>query len=330
MIQLGGLLLDFIGFGAVLWDYLVYVDYSLLNEIGIEKGGYRAVDYPTIKSVLDRIETETDEKVMTDPGGSCANVMSNLAKLGSKVMFIGKHGDDPKGYKFMDLLKSDGAKTHSVLDKEKKTGQVLSLITPDRDRAFLAYLGAAEVLPAEAIDEDLIRKADITHLEGYLVANSEPALWKIFGAADKISFDLAAAAIIQQHKPVLQKLMKKHTPYVLFANEFEGKEFTGKEEHREIIEGLLEYAETAVLTLGDKGAIAATRKGDYHFEKAIKTNPVDTTGAGDSFCAGFLHIYHREGDIALAAKYSVQIASATIRYVGARSFRTSQLKQLFG
>lgn len=322
--------MDLIGFGAVLWDSLVYVDYSFLDEIGIEKGGYRAVDFPTIKALLDRIEADKDKKIITDPGGSCANVMSNLAKLGSRVMFVGKHGGDTEGYKFMELLKSEGAKTYSVLDQEKRTGQVLSLITPDKDRALIAYLGAAEVLPAEAIDEALIRKADITHLEGYLVASSQPALWKIFEAADKISFDLAAASIIQQHKPVLQKLMKKHTPHILFANEFEGKEFTGKEEYKEIIERLLDYAETVVLTLGEKGAIAATRKGDYHFEKAIKTNPVDTTGAGDSFCAGFLHTYHREGDIALSAKLSVQIASATIRYVGARSFRTTQLKELFG
>jgi sugar/nucleoside kinase (ribokinase family) len=322
--------LDFIGFGAVLWDSLVYVDYSFLDEIGIEKGGYRAVDFPTLKQLLERIGAEKDKKIITDPGGSCANVMSNIAKLGSRVTFVGKHGEDAEGYKFMNLLKSEGVKTYSVLDKEKRTGQVLSLITPDKDRALIAHLGAAEVLPAETVNKDLIQKADITHLEGYLVANSEPALWKIFEAADKVSIDLAAATIIQQHKPVLQKLMKQHPPYILFANELEGKEFTGKEDYREIIEGLLDYAETAVLTLGEKGAIAATRKGDYHFEKAIKTNPVDTTGAGDSFCAGFLHTYHREGDVALAAKLSVQVASATIRYVGARSFRTSQLKELFG
>ncbi len=322
--------MDFIGFGAVLWDSLVYVDYSFLDEIGIEKGGYRAVDFPTIKAILDRVGADQEKKIITDPGGSCANVMSNLAKLGSKVTFVGKHGEDNEGYEFMALLKAEGAKTYSVVDKEKRTGQVLSLITPDKDRAFLAYLGAAEVLPAEVVDEALIRKADIVHLEGYLVANSEPALWKIFEVADKVSIDLAATTIIQQHKPVLQALMKKHTPHILFANEFEGKEFAGKEEPKEIIERLLEYAETAVLTLGAKGAIAATRKGDYHFEKAIKTNPVDTTGAGDSFCAGFLHSYHREGDIALSARLSVQIASATIRYMGARSFRTSQLKQLFG
>ncbi|MFX1476311.1 MAG: adenosine kinase [Promethearchaeota archaeon] len=322
--------MDFIGFGAVLWDSLVYVGYSFLDEIGIVKGGYRAVDFPTLKQLLERINAEKDKKVITDPGGSCANVMSNIAKLGSSVTFVGKHGDDAEGYKFMNLLESEGVNTYSVLDKEKRTGQVLSLITPDKDRALIAHLGAAEVLPAEAIDEALIRKADITHLEGYLVANSEPALWKIFEAADKVSIDLAAATIIQQHKPVLQKLMKHHRPYILFANEFEGKEFTGKEDYREIVERLLDYAEIAVLTLGEKGAIAATRKGDYHFEKAIKTNPVDTTGAGDSFCAGFLHTYHREGDIALSAKLSVQIASATIRYVGARSFRTSQLKDLFG
>ncbi len=322
--------MDFIGFGAVLWDSLVYVDYSFLDEIGIEKGGYRPVDFPTIKALLARIGADKDKKVITDPGGSCANVMSNLAKLGSRATFLGKHGDDAEGYKFMDLLKAEGATTYSVVDEEKRTGQVVSLITPDKDRALFAYLGAAEVLPAEAIDEALIRKADITHIEGYLLANSEPALWKIFEVAEKVSIDLAATTIIQQHKPVLQEMMTKHTPYILFANEFEGKEFTGREEPKEIIKGLLDYAETAVLTLGAKGAIAATRKGDYHFEKAIKTNPVDTTGAGDSFCAGFLHSYHSEGDIALAASLSVQIASATIRYMGARSFRTSLLKELFG
>jgi sugar/nucleoside kinase (ribokinase family) len=90
---------------------------------------------------------------------------------------------------------------------------------------------------------------------------------------------------------------------------------------------MLNYAELAILTLGEKGVKIKTTQGEYHNEPAVVTEPVDTTGAGDAFCGGFLHSYLKEGDIQKAAKLGVQAASKTIEKIGARSFQAVQLEE---
>jgi sugar/nucleoside kinase (ribokinase family) len=200
------------------------------------------------------------------------------------------------------------------------------VITPDKDRTFIVYWGAAGVLPAEMVSVELIKSFDVCHIEGYLMVNSEAVLRKIFENAHKITYDLAAYSIVDKTRPILQQIMKKHRPYILFSNIFEGRSFTLKETSEEIIDDMLQYSDIAVLTLGEDGVMIKTNDGQQHFEKAIKTKAMDTTGAGDSFSAGFLHEYLQSNNISKAAKLGVKTASITIRELGARSFQKEQLK----
>jgi sugar/nucleoside kinase (ribokinase family) len=247
--------------------------------------------------------------------------MSTLAKLGTKAGYTGKHGDDIDGWEYMEILEKDGVSTYSIIDRKASTGRLLSLITPDKDRTFIVYRGASAELPPDMLSSKIITKYDIVHMEGYLVIKSEKVLEKIFEEARKVSFDLAAASIIEQTRPLLKKLMRKQNPYVLFANLSEGKAFTQKEEIPDILDSMLVYAENVVLTLGEKGAIVKTSSGEKHKEKAIRTKVVDTTGAGDSFSAGFLHEFLKNKDIKKATRLGTQIASKVISELGARSFK---------
>ncbi|MBD3189960.1 MAG: hypothetical protein GF308_04930 [Candidatus Heimdallarchaeota archaeon] len=308
-----------LGFGQVIWDLTVSVDYRFLKLLSIEKGDHSLVNYRSIEQLLSEL-TLTGTKVLKNPGGSCANVMANLAKLGSKVAFVGKHGDDPNGHLFMKLLKEDGVTPYSIIDQERATGQLLSLITPDKDRTFVVYRGASGFFHPKQIDEQLIKEAEIVHIGGYLV-NSEKALWKIFKNAKKTTFDLSAQSIIKQTRPHLQKMMKKYPPEVLFANIFEGSAFTQSENEEEIINHMLDFATIAVLTLGERGALVAKTKENHHYEPGIVTDVADTTGAGDAFCAGFLHSFLKNHDIEKSAKLGNKIASKTIRRIGARSLQ---------
>ena len=163
------------------------------------------------------------------------------------------------------------------------------------------------------------------HIEGYLITKSSGALWKIFEEAKNTTFDLAAYAVIEKDKPLLQKMMKKYPPSILFSNLTEGEIFTHKKNRNEILDYLLNYTEIAVLTLGEEGVLIKTSTGEKHFEPAIKTQVVDTTGAGDSFTAGFLHEFLESKDILKAAKLGVRAASITISELGARSFQKSKL-----
>jgi len=316
-----------LGFGQVLWDLSVFVDYQFIKKLNIEVGGHRIVDLETINKILIKLKDQKKE-IIKNSGGSCANVMSNMAKLGSQTAFCGKHGDDADGWKYMNILSNEGVKTHSIVDKENSTGQLLSLITPDKDRTFIVYRGASEVLLPNLVDKELLHMSDVVHVEGYLIINSDEALWKIFEEANKVTFDLAAYAIIENTRPVLQKMMKKHPPLILFSNLSEGQAFTQKENPEDILDAILEFSENTVLTLGEKGVMIKKANGEQHFEPAIKTITMDTTGAGDSFSAGFLHEFFKNCDIKKASKLGVRTASATISKLGARSFHPRQLKEI--
>ncbi|MBN1331199.1 MAG: adenosine kinase [Candidatus Heimdallarchaeota archaeon] len=312
-----------LGFGQILWDLTANVDYRFLKDLDMPVGGHRLIDKITLNTIIEKL-TSQGISIVKNSGGSCANVMSNMAKLGSKTAFCGKHGDDADGYLYMKILRKEGVKTHSLIDKNHSTGQVLSLITPDIDRTFIVYRGASEDLPVELVQERLVKQADIIHLEGYLINNKE-ALTEIFELAKNITFDLAAHSIIENTRPIIQKLLKIKIPYILFSNIFEGKAFTQKEDVESILDGMLNYANIAVLTLGEKGVAIKTANGQQYFQEAIKTTVADTTGAGDSFSAGFLHEYLISKDISKAAKLGVRVASITISKIGARSFNNEQL-----
>lgn len=316
---------NILGFGQVLWDLTVEVDYPFLQDVEIEKGGHKRVSFEIISDIIKRLEGIPNTTIFKNSGGSAANIMSNLAKLGSDASFCGKHGDDEDGWQYMQILKEDGVEPISVLDKEKATGQLFSLITPDKDRTFIVHWGASEILHPDSVNEKIITNAEISHIEGYLIINSQDVLWKIFEKAQKTTFDLAAHSVIEQTLPTLQKMMKKYPPYILFANEFEGKAFTGLEEPNDILNKMLQYSENAVLTLAEKGAYVKTSSGNEHFQKAIPTTVVDTTGAGDGFIAGFLHEFLENEDIRKACQLGTQIASSTISEMGARSFQKAKL-----
>jgi len=312
-----------LGFGQILWDLTVNVDYSFLKDLDMPVGGHRLIDKTTLDMIIERL-TAQGISIVKNSGGSCANVMSNMAKLGSRTAFCGKHGDDADGYLYMKILRKEGVKTHSLIDKDHSTGYVLSFITPDIDRTFIVYRGASDFLPVELIQERLVKRADIVHLEGYLI-NCNEALTEIFELAKNITFDLAAYSIIENTRPIIQKLLKKNIPYILFSNIYEGKAFTQKDDVESILDTMLTYSNVAVLTLGDKGVAIKTADGKQHFQAAIKTSIMDTTGAGDSFSAGFLHEYLISKDISKAAELGVKVASKTISKIGARSFNIEQL-----
>jgi len=316
-----------LGFGQVLWDYTVEVDFSFLKKQGFTLGGHHLVEKTALQKLL-AILAEEGHTVMKNPGGSAANVMSNLAKLGTKSAFCGKHGNDEDGFEYMRILQREGVITHELLDEEHTTGCLLSIITPDKERTFVVHWGAAEQMPAAMIEESLIQSVELCHTEGYLIINSAEVLRKIFENAHRLTYDLAAHTVVDRTRPVLHELMTRWPPFILFANLFEGRTFTKKNTPKEIITEMLKFAEMAVLTLGPKGVLIKTREGEEHFEKALPTPVVDTTGAGDAFSAGFLHEFLETGDIRKAARLGVRTASATIRKMGARSFQPEQLKEL--
>ncbi|MEW5897150.1 MAG: adenosine kinase [Nanoarchaeota archaeon] len=290
--------LDVIGFGNALMDILVEVDEHKLSqfalEFGFKKGEMHLVDEQKARQILSKIEAEQLKTEMV-PGGSAANTIKGVAFLGGKALLCGKVGKDAQGLSYVQQMKEHGITSRINHHPHKLTGHALTLITPDAQRTFSVHLGAALHLARddiidEKIDED-IQKSKILHVEGYqLEGDTEETVLQAMEIARKhktlISLDLADLGVIRRNKKLLQRIVQDYVD-ILFVNEKEAKEFTGKEEEEAAAE-LGNYARIAVVKIGEKGSIV-NESGQIHYIAPFPAKAIDTTGAGDTYAAGFLY-----------------------------------------
>ena len=153
-----------VAIGNAMLDLICEVPEQFLNEEGISKGAMNLVSMERSNNILKIVKP-----IKEIAGGSAANTISTLAKLGLKTGYIGKIADDPKGNVFKkDLIESSIFYNTEFLDKSntEATGKCIVLITPDKERTMNTYLGATEFLTEIDIDDELIAQSEWLYLEG--------------------------------------------------------------------------------------------------------------------------------------------------------------------
>ncbi|HMO69382.1 MAG TPA: adenosine kinase, partial [Novosphingobium sp.] len=186
------------------------------------------------------------------------------------------------------------------------------------------YLGAAQFLPAAALDENAIANARVLYLEGYLWDPEEPraamkkAIAAARGAGRKVAFTLSDSFVIARHGDDFRALIADAAIDILFANEHELAALTGEEDFEAGLAALAGKVEVLVVTRSEKGAVAITR--DERAEVAAEpvAKVIDTTGAGDLFAAGFLFGHVRGRALADCLKLGAVCAAEIISHYGAR------------
>ena len=272
--------------GNALVDIMTRLDNDdYLGKFGLPKGSMTLVDAEKSEAVLAGI-VHLEKSVRS--GGSAANTIHGLARLGLKTAFVGKTGRDLMGETFYgDLVQSYIQPLLSSSDTP--SGKAIALVSPDSERTFATYLGAAMELSAIDIDENLFDGFDFFHAEGYLVQN-RPLLDKALGIARRrgmtVSLDMASYNIVEQNREFLSEMLKDYVD-VVFANEDEARAFTG-EEPAEALRLLSGLCPVAVVKVGPKGSLAS-KGGSTHQIGILEVNSIDTTGAGDLYAAGFLY-----------------------------------------
>lgn len=308
---------DVTGIGNALMDILVNVGNDTLLEMNLEKGTRELFDYAEIEEIERKVGKEG---VKIAPGGSVANTIYGISKLGGNVVFIGKVGKDTYGAIYEQKMIESGVES-KIVKKEGSTGKVITFITPDTERTFAAHLGISCKLEKEELFEDYIKNSKVLHICGYQLENSKlrrtvlHAMDIAKAAGVKISIDLAAPNLVEKNLTDFTGIIKKYA-YIVFANEAEARAFTGKKE-KEALEKISEMCEIAIVKIGAKGSLV--KKGEKVFEiEGIKTNAVDTTGAGDSFAAGFLYGLTQGMPLDKCGKIGSWIAAKVVSQVGAR------------
>ena len=257
----------------------------------------------------------------TISGGSVANSIVGLSQLKNDVGFIGKISDDDFGKKYEEGLKEENVKYfYSKKQKENlPTGTCLILVTPDSERTMCTFLGIAGKISENDINEELIKKSELTFLEGYLWDEGEPkkAFEKAINNSNKVAMSLSDLFCVERHKKNFYKLVKEKLD-LTFANESEIMSLTNAKNFKEVISFAKEIKKHIVITRGDKGAISII--GDKITETEAKKNLSirDLTGAGDLFAAGYLHGFINNLSNEKCLEEGTKLSSKVIQQIGAR------------
>lgn len=304
-----------IGVGSALVDQLAYIPEEFLSTVAGEKGGMELVDHSLMQSIISRLP----ECPALAPGGSAANTAVGVARLGAPAGLLAKVGRDEDGEYYISAARAAGLSTEVFKHSDvEPTGKCLSLITPDSERTMRTFLGASGTLSPSEVTPDDFAGYDVAHIEGYLLFN--PALIKRVlecarEAGAKVSLDLASPEVVRAGGEGLHALVREYVDY-LFANEEEAREYTGTADEEAGLNALAEDVELAALKVGPRGAWVS-HKGKIARIQAKKVQAVDTTGAGDSWAAGFLYGLSQGMDVEQAGHAGAVVSAEVVRVTGA-------------
>jgi len=313
---------DVVAIGNAIVDILAQAEDSFIEEIGVAKGSMQLMFSPEEADAL-YAKMGPGREVS---GGSASNTVAGLAALGSKTAFIGQVADDQLGEVFAHDLRAAGVHFDTeVRPGQPTTARCLIFVTPDGQRTMNTFLGASQFLPASALDETLIASGAILYLEGYLWDPEEPraAMRKAIEIARangrKVAFTLSDVFCISRHGDDFRQLIADGLIDILFANENELLALCGKEDFETAVQHVHGQVPVLVVTRSEQGAMALV--GDERVE--VPAEPiaklVDTTGAGDSFAAGFLHGQAQGRSVKDSLRLGALCAAEIIQHYGARA-----------
>lgn len=308
-------MLKVLAMGNALTDVLIRVDSDdILTSLGLPKGSMQLIDQEQFNDIK-RIVSGMPYSLVC--GGSAANTITGIAKMGLQTGFVFKVHKDEIGDNYSRDLDSYGIKTMTLYD-DQPSGQSLVFITPDGERTMATFLGAAASMLAEDLKAEMFSGFDMLYIEGYLVQNHtliEEALKMAKSAGMTIALDLASYNVVEGNLDFLKYIMSEYVD-IVFANEEEARSFTNMQPE-DALEKMSEMTKIAVVKLGANGAIA--KKGSEPARVgAFSANCLDTTGAGDLFASGFIYGLSENLPLEKCLYFGAVSAGKVIEFIGPR------------
>lgn len=288
---------DVIGFGALNVDKLFKV-----NRIaGAEEESF----------IIDYSET---------CGGSAANTMVGLARLGAHVGFIGKVGDDEEGGTLLESFRKENVDTNGTkVARSGRSGKVMGFVDDDGQRALYIDPGVNDEINSDDVDPDYVLNTSFLHLSSFVGERSfetQRNLVDRFADRVKISLDpgaLYARAGLTKLKSIID------STFVMMPNAIELRLLTGERKYRTGAKSLIDHGVKVVaVKLGNKGCYVTDAKESYLVEP-FQVEVLDTTGAGDAFDAGFIYGLLSGKGLRECARIGNFVASRCIMAMGART-----------
>lgn len=316
-----------VGIGNAIVDVLTQTTEDFLDHMGITKG---------IMQLIERERAETlyaamDERTQA-PGGSVANTLAGLGNLGLATAFIGRVRDDALGRFYAKSLALEGTDFPNppVAGADLPTSRSMIFVTADGERSMNTYLGISADLGPEDVAEAVAGATDFLFLEGYLFDKDKgkaaflKAARACHAGGGKAGIALSDPFCVDRHRADFRRLVRDEMDYVI-GNEHEW-------------ESLYQCAlpEALAQAAADCGLVVCTRSGadviligqGERVEVPVqRITPVDATGAGDQFAAGFLYGLATGQGLDRAGRMGIVAAREVIGHFGARP--ETDVKALF-
>ncbi len=307
--------MEVLGIGNAIVDILCKVDETFLEKHSLTKSTMKLIEEKEFKSLLSSLNIE-----QTISGGSVANSIVGLSRLGNKVGFIGKVNSDDLGQKYEDGLVMENVEyLYSKKNETLPTGTCLILITPDSERTMCTFLGIAGKINENDIGAEVIKKSKITFLEGYLWDEGEPktAFNKAIKNSNKVAMSLSDLFCVVRHRLNFLDLVKNKLD-ITFANEQEITSLFNAKTFEEVVSFCKQIGKLIVITRGEKGSVAINGHEVIECQSKKDLKIIDLTGAGDLFAAGYIHGYINNFTILDSLKKGTELSSQIIEKIGAR------------
>jgi sugar/nucleoside kinase (ribokinase family) len=311
--------LDVVGIGNAIVDIIAHADDGFLTAAAMVKGSMTLIDEARAEEIYASMGPGVEMS-----GGSAGNTIAGIASLGGRAGYIGKVRDDLLGKFFRHDITSAGVEfpTPAAADGPA-TARCMILVTPDAQRTMNTFLGACVNLGPEDVDPDLVARAQVTYMEGYLF--DKPTAQEAFrhaarlahAAGRKVSLSLSDSFCVERHREAFLQLIDHHID-ILFGNEAEITSLYETADFNAAVEKLRGMCDLAAITRGAAGSVIVTKDAIVEVPAAPVSRIVDTTGAGDLYASGVLYGLTQGKTLAECGRLGSLAAAEIISHFGAR------------
>jgi len=308
-----------LGIGNALVDVISSVDEEFITAHDFPRGATTMVDLERAEAVYADLPPAQEIS-----GGSCANTIAGLASFGATVAFVGRVRDDQLGKVYTHDLRSLGVHFDvPPATKGPPTGRCLVMVMPDAHRTQCTYLGASTFIGPEDVDPEVVARAHVTYLEGYLWDQppAKEAIRKAAaaarGASRQVALTLSDPFCVDRHREEFRGLVADEIE-VLFANESEICSLYEVADFDAALQQVRRHCRIGALTRGEQGSVVIAGDSVHVLEAEPVDRLVDTTGAGDQYAAGFLYGLTHGHDLGTCGRLGSMAAAEVISHYGAR------------
>ncbi|MEM8815083.1 MAG: adenosine kinase [Pseudomonadota bacterium] len=308
-----------LGISNAIVDVLAHIDEGFLDKIGAVRGSMTLIDEERAHEIYAMMGPATEMS-----GGSVANSVAGFAILGGEAAYIGKVRDDQLGEIFNHDMRSLGVDVRLPKAGDgAATARSHILIEDGGQRTMQTYLGACTELAVADVTAATVGKPDIVLIEGYVYDIAEgPALASramdiVRANGGQVALSLSDSFCVERHRSAFADAIKKSVDIVV-ADEDEVNALFGTDSFSATLDAVDNMDNLFVMTRGEKGSVIVHGDNKLTYPADRVDEVVDTTGAGDAYCAGFLYGLSRNESLESCARMGTRCATQVIQRVGAR------------